>query len=267
MALGRRHGLDASAHHIVEHVLGGEAPAACLAVGAERERARVFRLELLGHELGPEQPAGAHLGDLHEEIHADRPEEGEAGRETIDVHAGFDTGAHIFDAVGERVAELEVCGRSRFLHVIAGDRDRVELRHLLRGVGEDVGDDAHRWRWRIDISVPHHELFQNVVLNGAGKFFRRHALLLAGDDEEGKHREHRAVHGHRHRHLVERDVVEQGAHVVDRVDGDARHADIAGDARMVGVVAAMGGKVEGDGHALLARGEIAAIEGVRVLCR
>ena len=44
----------------------------------------------------------------------------------------------------------------------------------------------------------------------------RHALLFAGDDEERQHRQHRAVHGHRHRHLIERDAVEQRAHVVDR---------------------------------------------------
>src|SRR5262245_51529578 len=38
MALGCRHGLDAGAHNIVEHVLRGEAPAARLTVSAERER-------------------------------------------------------------------------------------------------------------------------------------------------------------------------------------------------------------------------------------
>ena len=31
-----------------------------------------------------------------------------------------------------------------------------------------------------------------------------------------------------------------------RVDRDARHADVAGDARIVAVVAAVGGEVEGD---------------------
>src|SRR5262245_2088796 len=121
MALGCRYGVDAGAHNIVEHVLGGEAPAARLTVSAERERAWVFRLELLGHELRPEQPTGAHFGNLHEEIHADCPEEGEAWRETIDIHAGFHAGAHIFDTVGKRVAKLEVCRRSCLLHVIAGD--------------------------------------------------------------------------------------------------------------------------------------------------
>ena len=95
--------------------------------------------------------------------------------------------------------------------------------------------------------------------------FRRHALFLGGDDVERHDRQHRAVHGHRHRHLVERDAGEQRPHVVDRVDRDAGHADVAGDARMIGVVAAVGGEIEGDGEALLAGGEIAAVEGVGIL--
>ena len=55
-------------------------------------------------------------------------------------------GADVFEAVGERVGELEVLRRARLLHVVAGDRDRVELRHVGRGVGEDVADDPHRAR-------------------------------------------------------------------------------------------------------------------------
>ena len=95
----------------------------------------------------------------------------------------------------------------------------------------------------------------------------RHALFFGGDDIERQHRQHRAVHGHRHAHLVERDAGEQRAHVVDRVDRDARHADVAGDARMVAVVAAMGGEIEGDREALLPGGEIAPVEGVGILRR
>ena len=40
--------------------------------------------------------------------------------------------------------------------------------------------------------------------------------------------------------------VEQRAHVVDGVDRDPGHADVAGDPRVVGVVAAVGREVEGD---------------------
>ncbi len=44
-------------------------------------------------------------------------------------------------------------------------------------------------------------------------------------------------------------------HVLDRIDGDASLADIALDPRVIAVIAAMGGKVEGDRHALLTRGQ------------
>ena len=40
------------------------------------------------------------------------------------------------------------------------------------------------------------------------------------------------------------------------------HADVADDARVVRVVAAVGREVEGDGQPLLARGEVAPVEGV-----
>ena len=40
-----------------------------------------------------------------------------------------------------------------------------------------------------------------------------------------------------------------------------------GDARMVRIVAAVGGEVEGDREALLARREVAPVEGVRILGR
>ncbi len=91
------------------------------------------------------------------------------------------------------------------------------------------------------------------------------ALLLGGDDVAGEHREHGTVHGQRHRHLLERDPVEEDLHVLDRVDGDARHADVADDAWVVAVVAAVGREVERDRHAGLPRREVRPIEGVRLL--
>ena len=69
---------------VVEHVLGRQAPAGGLGVGAQRQGARVLRVELVLHQLGPEQAAGALLGDLHEVVHADVPEERQARREAVD---------------------------------------------------------------------------------------------------------------------------------------------------------------------------------------
>ena len=88
-----------------------------------------FGAELLD-QLGPQQPAGPQLGDLHEEVHADGPEERQPRRERVDVEAGVTAGAQVLDAVGERVGQLQVGGRPGLLDVVAGDRDRVEPRHL-----------------------------------------------------------------------------------------------------------------------------------------
>ncbi len=235
-------------------------------MGAQRQRARVLRIERL-HQLCPQQPRRPQLGDLHEVVHADRPEEREPRREPVDGEAGAKSRPHIFDAVGEGIGEFEVLRRARLLHVIAGDRDRVEFRHPLRSEGENVGDDPDRRRRRVDIGVADHELLEDVVLDGAGEFFRRHALLLGGDDVERQHRQHGAVHGHRHRHAVERDAGEQRAHVVDRIDGDSGHADIAAYPGMIAVIAAVGGEIEGDRKPLLPGGEIAPVERVGILGR
>ena len=94
---------------------------------------------------------------------------------------------------------------------------------------------------------------------------RRDALLVGRHDVERQHRQHRAVHRHRDRHRVQGDPVEEDLHVQDRVDRHARLADVAHDARMVGVVAAVGGQVEGDRETLLSGGEVAPVEGVGLL--
>ena len=98
-----------------------------------------------------------------------------------------------------------------------------------------------------------------------GELVLRHALLLGGDDVAGEHRQHRAVHRHRHAHPVERDAVEQDLHVLDRVDRHPGLADIADDARVVAVVAAMGREIEGDRQPHLPGRQIVAVEAVRLL--
>src|SRR3546814_9172145 len=58
---------------------------------------------------------------------------------------------------------------------------------------------------------------------------------------------------------------EQDLHGPGRVYRDARLADVAGDARMVAVIAPVGCEIEGDRDAMLPGGEVAAVEGVRFL--
>ena len=172
---------------------------------------------------------------------------------------------HVLEAVGDGERELLHRGRARLLHVVAGDRDRVELRHPPGRVLDDVGDDPHARRRRIDVGVADHELLEDVVLDGPGQLRLVDALLLGGHHVAGEDRQHRAVHRHGDGHLVERDAVEEDLHVLDRVDRDTGLADVADHPGVVAVVAAVGGEVEGHRQPHLPGGQVGPVEGVRLL--
>ena len=90
----------------------------------------------------------------------------------------------------------------------------------------------------------------------------RHPLLLGDDQVEGEEDGGGGVDGHRGGDPVERNLVEQAAHVGDGVDGDADPADLAAGHRVVGVEADLGGQVEGHGEAggaLLEQVAVAAV--------
>ena len=192
-------------------------------------------------------------------------EEREPAGELVDVLAARRGVACVLESVREREAELLHRRRAGFLHVVAGDRDRVVLRHVLRGVIDDVADDAHARCGRIDVGVADHELFEDVVLDRPRELVLAHALFFGRDDVAREHRQHRAVHRQRHRHLLERDAVEQDLHVLDRIDRDARLADVADDARMIAVVAAVRREIERDRQSHLTGREVLAVERVRLL--
>ena len=259
--------LDTGSGNVVEDVLCRQRPARGLAVRAQHQRFRILRVEMRLHDLGPQNPRRAKLRDLHEIMHAVGEEEGQARRESIDIQPRGDAGPDIFKPVGKRVGQFEIIRRPGLLHVVARHRDEVEFRHVGGAIGEDVRDDPHRGAWRIDVGVADHELLQNVVLDRSGQRLGRHALFLGGDDEQRQNRHHRAVHRHRYRHPVERDITEQQRHVGNGIDGDPGHADIVGNQRIVGIIPAMRRQVEGNGQPHLAGGKVAPVEGVRFLGR
>ena len=75
------------------------------------------------------------------------------------------------------------------------------------------------------------------------------ALPARDRDVEREQDDRRRVDRHRRRHAIERNAVEQLRHVVDRVDGDADAADLAGGERVIGVVAHLRRQIEGDAQA------------------
>ena len=95
------------------------------ATGAQRQRLVGPRREGRD-EAGPQQPRGPELRHLGEEVHADREEERQPRGEVVDLQPGREPGPDVVDAVRQRIGELEVGRRPGLLHVVAGDRDRVE---------------------------------------------------------------------------------------------------------------------------------------------
>ena len=170
----------------------------------------------------------------------------------------------IGDPVGEGEGEFLRRRRAGLANVVAADRDRVETRHLGRAELDHVGDDAHRRCGRGDPLLLRDELLEHVVLDRAAERVPGDAAA-AGDREVHREQDRgRAVHGHRRRHLIERDPVEEDLHVLDRRHRHALAADLATRARVVGVEAHQRGHVEGGREPVLtlAKQEVEAVVGV-----
>ena len=168
------------------------------------------------------------------------------GAKLVDVHAGVHAPLHVLDAVAQRERELLRRRRAGLADVVAGDRDRVPLRHLLGAVADHVDDDPHARPRRVDVLLLGDELLEDVRLHRARQLRLRHALLLADQDVERDEHRRRRVDRHRGGDAVERDAVEQRLHVGERRDGDAALAHLAERQRVVGVAAHQRRQVEGD---------------------
>ena len=228
---------------------------------AQRQRLRVLGPET-PHQFGPKHARGAHLGDFHEHVLPLRPEERQARREGVDRNPRLHPRPHILDAIGQRVGHLQIGRGARFLHVVAGNADAVELGHGLRGVSKNIRNDPHRGLGRINVGVPHHVFLEDIVLDRPDQLLRRHPLLLAGHDIKSHDRNDRSVHRHGNRHLVQRDAIEERFHVFDRINRNTRFAHIADHPRMVRVVATVRGQIESHAQAHLSSGQVTAVKSV-----
>ncbi len=125
--------------------------------------------------------------------------------------------------------------------------DGVPLGDFGGGPGEHVGDDAHGVGHRIDICSARDVLLEDVVLHGAAELFHVGAGAAGGGDVEREQDAGGGVDGHRGGDGVERDVGEEALHILDGIDGDADLADFPDGHGVVGVIADLGGEIEGYG--------------------
>ncbi len=166
--------------------------------------------------------------------------------EGVDIQPGLDRAPRVLDAVGQREGHLLHRAAARLADVVAADADHVPLRQHLAAVAEAVDGEHHARLGREDICPARHVFLEDVVLDraaqrcsGATPCSSRHQLVHPEQDDR------RGVDRHARRHLVQRDAVEQRAHVVQRVD---RHADLAHLAqrhRVQRVIAHLRRQVEG----------------------
>ena len=94
-AADRGEGLQRDAHDVVLRLLGGQRDAAGLRVEAQHHRLRVLRAEALLHRVRPHVAGGAELGHLLEDVVVAVEEEGQAGREVVDLQAGVERRLHV----------------------------------------------------------------------------------------------------------------------------------------------------------------------------
>ncbi len=165
--------------------------------------------------------------------------------------------------MGEREGDLLHGGRTGLAHVVAGDRDRIPLRHPLGAERDDVGRQAQRRCRGIDVGAARGVLLEDVVLDGAAEALPGDALLLGEHEVEGEQDRRGGVDRHRRRDAVERDLREQAPHVGDRVDRHADPSDLASRHRVIAVVADLGRQVEGDRESARSLSEQVAVALIR----
>ena len=182
-------------------------------------------------------------------IHAVREEERQIRREIIDVHAACEVGLDVRKAVGQRKGELRNRIRAGLGDVIAGNRHRIEILHLMmHEVLLNIAHHLERELGREDAGVLPLILLEDVGLNRAAHHRQRprpdllqfvlgriptvqlaelvHLLIDRGIHEHRQDDGRRAVDRHRHggagRAQVESRI--QHLHIVESGD---RHPGIA----------------------------------------
>ena len=257
--------LDGRPHDVDLGLLGGERDARGRRVEPALQRPGDDRAVAVPHPPGPDAAGGAVLGDLLEEVDVGVEEEGETRRELVDVETDVAHGLDVGEAVGEGESELLGRGRTRLADVVAGDGDRMPLRHLGRAEADHVGDDPHRRSGREDELLLRLVLLQDVVLDGAAEIASCGARLLGDGDV------HRQQHGggrvdrHRRGDRAEVDPREEVLHVGEGVDGDTAPPDLAERVRVVGVASHQRRQVERGRETVAADAQDLAKAGVGVV--
>jgi hypothetical protein len=128
--------------------------------------------------------------------------------------------------------------------------------------GFHFGRQLQRGPWRIDVSAAREVFLDDVVLRRAGQVLAIDARFVGDGDVEREQPGRCRVDRHRRVHRAQRNAVEERSHVAQVRDGDADFSYFALGARVIGIVAGLRGKVEGDRQSGLTAREVLAVQGI-----
>src|SRR5207237_4769160 len=123
-------------------------------------------------------------------------EEGELPCKFINVQSSIDGSLDITNGIGECKGYFLHCCRACLTNMIATDADGVPLGQVFGAIAKQIGDDAHRVLWRVNIRAASSIFLEDVVLYGAGELAYIGSLFFGDRDIEGEQNTGRSVDGH-----------------------------------------------------------------------
>ena len=247
----RRQRLKRHAHDVHVGLLRGQRGARGLGVETEHPRARILRLEALAHQARPQAARGAEFRDLLEQIVVRIQEERKARGKVIHRQPARDGRLNVGDGVGQRKRHFLDRRRARLPDVITADGDGIPFRSAIMAEGEDIRHNPQGGAEGIDVRPTRDIFLQDIVLDSPRKLAEVHALLFRHREVERQEDGRGGVNGHRGGDTVQRDVLEKGFHILERINGHAHAAHFATGKRMVRVQTNLGGKIESHRKACL----------------
>ncbi|MPL92518.1 hypothetical protein SDC9_38619 [bioreactor metagenome] len=220
---------------------------------------RVGDAETVLHDPCPHATGGTEFRHFLEEIVVGVEKEGKTLSEYVGIETFPGGGFHVGDAVGEGEGHFLDSGASGLADVISGNGDGVPLRHVLAAELENIRDKPHGRLRGEDVGSPGDVFLEDVVLDGSRKDIHGHALFLPHADVHGEENARGSVDRHGGGDLVQGDLVEKDFHVLKTVNGHSHFSAFTLGHGVVGIVAYLGGKVEGHGKAGRSLGEEIAV--------
>ena len=239
-----RRGLQRYTNDVVVDLLRRQHRACGLRVYTQFHGFVFLRAETFFQDARPKTTGCTEFRNFFEYVVVRVPEEGQTTCKFVDFHAGFQCRFDVCDTVSDRESDFLCRSRTRFTDVVAGDRNRVPFRNVLRAVFKNVGDQTHRRFRREDVGAASRVFFQDVVLDRAAQLVRGYALFFRNGNVHRQENGRRSVDRHRCRNFTQVDLVEQDFHVGERIDRNAYFTNFAGTHRIVRVVTDLGRQVE-----------------------